>query len=323
MGSSVLRFLPYYDAGKAIPYFDQLYGVQENRTIWWSDALDLLFRTQANPNTKDIPGLIALYQKHEKPLFSGYLRKFVPPNKVVISEFSDRFRDPEGHNQTVTITLLDVSAEGNSKAVTEFMTALLNVKQCNTLIRKTDGYKYYAYLKTDVAGVDPAQQKQRGKDLDEIGFYPELKVVIQYPEGGYGYQQEEFFNGKSELSGIVLLDKGQEVCLQKKMVTNTGTVGRLAEDGKYIVGVKLGELMIEGAKNQNEYSANYFRSGDDFINLNKYLIANGLRTVCLTENGLRTVCHDEDDPRPVLHYFGLADPAPDGVKKILTVGAAQ
>ena len=170
MGSSVIRFLAHFDASKAIPYFDQLYSVQENRPIVWSDAFDLLFRTQNNPKTKDIPGLTALYQKHEGPLFSGYLREFVPPNKVVISEFSDAYQPPEVRNQTVTITLLFVSADMNTKAVREFMTALLNVKQCDTLIRKTEEYKYYN-LKTDEA-------KNQAKQFAEWAFYPQLEVFF-------------------------------------------------------------------------------------------------------------------------------------------------
>jgi hypothetical protein len=59
MGSSHIRFLARFDASKVIPYFDPLYSVQENHTIGWLDAFDLLFRIQTNPETKDIPGLTA------------------------------------------------------------------------------------------------------------------------------------------------------------------------------------------------------------------------------------------------------------------------
>jgi hypothetical protein len=292
MGSSVIRFLANFDASKAIPYFDQLYSVQENRSIWWSEAFDLLFRTQINPTTKDIPGLTALYQKHEKPLFSGYLRKFVPPNKVVISEFSDAYQPSEIRNQTVAITLLSVSADGNSKAVTDFMAALLNVKQCNTLIRETEGYKYYN-LKTDEA-------KNQAKQTAERAFYPQLQVVIEYP-WKYEDYQEEFFNSKNEFSENILIDKEQSVCLQKE---------------EFVTRVNIGQLMLDGIENKNEYSPSYLRRNyNDFINLNQYLIA----------NGLRTVDDDADDPRqarPSFRWFH-GDPAPDGVKKILTVGAAH
>jgi len=160
MGSSVVRFLANFDAGNAISYFDQLYSVQENRTIWWSEAFDLLFRTQINPKTKDIPGLTALYQKHEKPLFSGYLRKFVPPNKVVISELHDAYQPPE------------------------------------------------VRLMTDEA-------KNQAKQLAERAFYPQLKVVIEYP-WKYEDYQEELFNSKNEFSGIILLYKEQPVCPPKR-----------------------------------------------------------------------------------------------------------
>jgi hypothetical protein len=238
-----------------------------------------------------------MYQKHEKPLFSGYLRKFVPPNKVVVSEYNDAFLPPQVRNRTVTIALLSVSADTNAKAVTDFMADWLNVKQCDTLIRKTEGYKFYSYL-TDGA-------KQQSKEMAQRGFYPQLKVVIEYPWVSH-YQQEEFFNGRNEFSGSVLLEKGQSVCLRKEN-----------DLGDLLVDVKLGQLMLEGAKNQNGFSAEYFeRSAEnDFINLNQYLIV----------NGLRTVDREEDDPRPAHQYFSLfnADPTPDGVKKILTIGAAQ
>jgi hypothetical protein len=74
--------------------------------------------------------------------------------------------------------------------------------------------------------------------------------------------------------------------------------------------------MLDGIENKNQYSASYLRRNyNDFINLNQYLIA----------NGLRTVDDDADDPRQAQPSFRSfhGDPAPDGVKKILTVGAAQ
>jgi hypothetical protein len=214
-----------------------------------------------------------------------------------VSEYNDAFQPPQLRNQTVTVTLLSVSADTDTKAVTDFMAALLNVKQCNTLIRETEGYKFYS-LKTDEA-------KRQAKEMAQRGFYPQLKVVIKYPRGN-GDQQEEFFNGRNEFSGIVLLEKGQSVCLRKE-----------SDLGDFVVFVKLGQLMLEGAKNQNEFSTDYFQqsAANDFINLNQYLIA----------NGLRTLDSDEDDPRPPHQYFRLFnfDPTPDGVKKILTIGAAQ
>src|SRR5207248_2433662 len=109
------------------------------RPIWWTEAFDLWFRTQTNPKTKDIPGLIALYREHNEPLFSGYIRKFLSPNKVVISRHNDVFNPPNMRNKTVTVTLLGVSADPNTKAVSNFMNALMNVKQCNTLIHTKEG----------------------------------------------------------------------------------------------------------------------------------------------------------------------------------------
>jgi hypothetical protein len=172
---------------------------------------------------------------------------------------NDTLMPPGVRNQTISITLLNVAADSDTKAVTDFMAALLNVKQCNTLIRETEGYKLYTNLKTE-------KDKQQAKELAELGFYPQLKVVIQYP-WAYDYQQEEFFNARNELSGIVLLEKGQSVCMKK--------------EGEFPAQVKLGQLMLEGAKDQSEFIADYFQpsAANDFINLNQYLIANGLRTV--------------------------------------------
>jgi hypothetical protein len=142
--------------------------------------------------------------------------------------------------------------------------------------------------------------------MAERGSYPQLSVVIKYPRTNNEYAQEEFFNSRNELSGVVLLDKGQSVCIKKE--------GKLVED------VNLGQLMLEGAKNQNEYSGPFQSTVNDFISLNQYLIG----------NGLRSLDRDEDDPRaPDLNaqlewsLVSNADLTPDGMKKILTVGAVQ
>ena len=76
--------------------------------------------------------------------------------------------------------------------------------------------------------------------------------------------------------------------------------------------------MLEGAKNQDGYGVYWFQhsSASEFINLNQYLVA----------NALRSAASDENDPRPGHQFFGIpinAMPTPDGVKKILTVGATQ
>jgi len=270
-----------------------LYSNSDNRNITWDDAFDLLFRTQTNPATKDIPGLLALYREHDKPLFSGHLQKFVPPNKVVISEFSGTFAPPGIRNKMIALTLLGVSADSDTKPVAEFMAALLNVKACNTLTRETEEYKFLSYLKGD-------KDRQQAKEMAERSFYPQLAVVIQDPLAS-DHQQEEFFNGENELSGIVLLGKGQSVCGKK--------------EENLILPVKLGALMLEGESDQTKFSAEYFwpSASNDFIDLNQYLVA----------NRLAKPDHDDGDPRQARQYYGsfIPDPTPDGVKKILTVGA--
>ena len=287
-----------FDHNKLIPYFDALYSAPENRTIWWSGAFDLLFRTQTNPETKDIPALTLLYRQHNRPIISGYLRKFIPPNKVVISDSNDAFKPPPGASGSPqTVTLLGVSEDSNTKAVSDFMAALLNIKQCNTLIRQTEEYKFYTYLKNE-------EDRQRSKEVAERAFYPQLKVLVEYP-WKHDYKQEEFFNARDELSGVVLLDKTQSVCAAKK-------------EGESIASVNLGQLMLEGVKDQNDFSAYWLdekSAANGFINLNQYL----------KTNRLRGVNREEDDPRPGHQYFSdfFAEPTPEGVKKILTVGAAQ
>ena len=74
---------------KVIDYFDTLYRLPENRNVWFADAYDLVVRKTTNPETKDLPLLLAMYRKHHRPLFKGYLRGFVSPNKVIVSEYSD------------------------------------------------------------------------------------------------------------------------------------------------------------------------------------------------------------------------------------------
>ena len=259
-----------------------------------SDAFDLLFRTQIDSDTKDIPGLTALYRNHEKPLFHGYLRNFVPPNKVVISEFPDSHLPTAARNQSITLTLLSVSADPNTKTVTEFMKALLNVKQCNTLISEKESYKYFT------GNPQSDKDKEQAKKQAESYFTPLLEVVIMYP-WAYDYQQEEFFNEKNELSGIVLLERTQSVCHKK--------------DNEFVHAVNLGQLMLQGT-DETTFSAPYFLkgAGDDFINLNQYLAANGLRAV---DQG-------RDDPRETKFFIPInLTPTPEGIKTILKVGAAQ
>ena len=129
--------------------------------------------------------------------------------------------------------------------------------------------------------------------------HPELQVVIQYPVGDNAYGLEDFFNERNELSGIIVLPKKPTVCIK----TDT-------ELKETWVDVSLGQLMMDGAKNEYSLSPFFFAgaSGNDFINLNAYLIANGL------------VATDHNSYLVTLPYV---DPTPNGVKRILTVGAAQ
>lgn len=229
-------------------------------------------------------------------MISGYLRKFTPPNKVIISQFNDTFKPPEIKDTQQTVTLLGVSADGDTNPVNDFMTALLNIKQCNTLIRKTEEYKYQKFFYNE------GESRQRFKEATEHAFYPQLKVGIEYP-WQHDYKQEEFFNARDELSAVVLLDKTQSVCAKK--------------EGESVASVNLGQLMLEGVKDQNDFSAYWFdekSAANGFINLNQYL----------KTNGLRGVNREEDDPRRGHQYFSnfFAEPTPEGVKKILLVGAA-
>ena len=86
----------------------------------------------------------------------------------------------------------------------------------------------------------------------------------------------------------------------------------------------LGQLMLAGAKNQDEYSAPWLgyssealwhgHRADGFININQYLTTNGLQKV--DDVG-------QNNPRPAAKYFGpvSATPTKEGVAKVLTVGA--
>jgi hypothetical protein len=294
-GATYTHFLPQFDLSKLLSYFDQLYQDAANRTIRLDDAFDLALRMQTNPETKDVPALVAMYRKHEEPMFSGYLRKFVQPNKVIVSEFSDAYHPTDIENKLNTITLLGISADSKTnKAVGEFMRALLNIKKCNTLIPSTEVYKHYTYLKTDT-------DRQNAKNIAERGFYPQLEVVVHYPLI-HEYQQEEFFNERDELSAIILLKKEQTVCYK--------------EDGGLVKSVNLGQLMLDGSTDHDEYDAQYIgRRGNDFINFNQYLGA----------NELRSLEDDESDPRPARKYFNPFKVAatPKGVQNILTIGAEK
>jgi hypothetical protein len=54
-------------------------------------------------------------------------------------------------------------------------------------------------------------------------------------------EEEEFFNGKDELSGVVLLKRTQSVCLKK--------------ENEFVQDVKLGQLMLQGVEDKTAYGA--------------------------------------------------------------------
>jgi len=143
--------------------------------------------------------------------------------------------------------------------------------------------------------------------MEERGFYPQLEVLIHYPVQ-YDYQQEEFFDKKSELSGVILLHKHQTVCDEKR-------------DGELLKSVDLGQLMLAGAKDQSEFNAVFLGDpGDAFIDLNKYLAT----------NRLQKLADQDSDPRPAAGYYhGIlelslaAPPTKEGVERVLTVGASD
>jgi hypothetical protein len=81
--------------------------------------------------------------------------------------------------------------------------------------------------------------------------------------------------------------------------------------------VKMRSDPVDGPFFERQYSIQNFdkSAAGRFINLNQYLIA----------NGLRTAGSEGSDPRRYAssYYPWHAEPTPDGVKKILTVGAPQ
>jgi hypothetical protein len=202
-------------------------------------------------------------------------------------------------NEINTVTLLGISSNANTPALEQFMRALLNIKNCNTLIRATDVYKYL-YLKDE-------NERENAKELEQKAFSQQLKVLVYYPFAFETRGPEEFFNAADELSAIVLLERSQTVCSE----TMEGFKEPLLRS------VTLGQLLLAGAAegNQNQkYSAPWLEDGgNSFINLNQYL----------TTNGLQKIDADHNDPRPAAKDFLWFDGAPtkEGVEKVLTVGA--
>lgn len=257
MGSKGKLRLLSVDIPEMITYFDGLYSARQNWPIWFMDAYDLALRKKTNPNTIDLPLLTTMYREHKKPLFNGYLQKFLPPNKVVVAEFSDsshsaRLIEMYG-NKTNTVTLLGISGELSSK-LSDFMTALLNVRQCNTLIRSEDYYKYIEF-KTE-------KERENAKNIAK-GRSTQLEILISYPVI-HPEQQEEFFNHDHELSGVLLLEKNEQVC-DRKM-----------NDMNWLQPVTVGDLMLAGSDQKDLFSPLWLND-NKHINLNAYIVANGLQ----------------------------------------------
>jgi hypothetical protein len=243
-----------------------------------------------------------MYQNRHKPIRSGYLRGFSPPNKVLISEHDDAmpksFVERFG-NKINSVTLLGISSNTNTPALEQFMRALLNIKNCHTLIKATDVYKYL-YLKDE-------NEREKAKELERTAFSKQLKVLVFYPFAFETRGPEEFFNAAGELSAIVSLEGSQTVCSE----TMEGFKEPLLRS------VTLGQLLLAGAakSNQNQkYDAPWLEEGGNaFINLNQYL----------TTNGLQKIESNQNDPRLAAKYFLWVDgtPTKEGVEKVLTVGA--
>ena len=299
-GTAAVKFFPYLDENQQRIYFDHLYSSRKNKTISFDESFDLAMRKHTNPQTKDVHPLLDMYRKGLKPIFNGYLRGFLPPNKVTVSEFSSSQSSASYvkriGNKTATVALLGVSSDADNRASSTdaFMKRLLNLKTCNSLIRQNDAYNYYTF--------STKQQREQEKKMEEFYFFPELEMTVFYPLE-WEYQQEEFFDGTGELSGVVLLKKHQTICYQK--------------NHDLISPVTLGQLMLGGTKDPDAYSAIWLgHPGDAFIDLNRYLIENGLRRMDVHQN----------DPRPAARIFetlrfdGNA-PTKEGVEKVMAVGA--
>jgi hypothetical protein len=311
----------YITLDKLVEYLDNLYSNVQNRMIWITDAFDLAVRADQQKRnldefasqgravyTGDLPLLISMYREHESPIIGGYLRSFVSPNKVIVSDLPDNDRMLQdtasygGHNYSQTITMLGVSAEGGNADVDRFMGALIKVKECNTVVKITDQYKYLDY--------HTEEERLRTKELERMTFYPQLDVVVVYPQN---YEdRSQFLNKNGNLAGIILLKRSQKVCVQL-------FDQKLRSPESYIT---LGALMTAGAKDERRYAAPGWLNSSaqsDFINLNQYLTDNHL---------LKSRDLDKDDPQMAwgesfshMQWFEEY-PTKEGVEKVLTVGGA-
>ena len=249
-----------------------------------------------------------MYRQHESPIISGYLRYFVPPNKINISRYPDnpvtteslqQFASVGAHYYTQTITMLGISSEASGPDVDRFMWALINVKECNTLVPLTEEYKYV-----------PSSASFWLKEVIERYFSRQIKVIIAYPTDHY---QNLYFDETEELAGVVLLDRSEDVCLQLHDQKLTFPESH----------VRLGSLMTTGAKDEKRYAEPGWLDSStrsEFINLNQYLTSNGY---------LKRSNFDKSDPQIqqgdsdfYMRWFD-EDPVKEGIKKVLTVGGAS
>ncbi|HEV2545910.1 MAG TPA: hypothetical protein VGU20_01095 [Stellaceae bacterium] len=285
-------------------YFDHLYAEPANRSIDWALALDLAQRSAISGENGDLPHLVRMYREHHIPPLNAYLKSFISPNKVVVSRFDDSawsedYLSKNGWKNTdYVVTLVGVSEDPSTEPLNKLMAALLNIKQCKSLRPDTEAYKFYTYLKTD-------KEREEERDREQNFFSTRLKVVINYDPHPY---QQRFFNQRGELSAEILLDKAERICWDASQQSSFGAAKP----------VTLGDIMLSGAANSNNDFGGALRErGSEFISLNQYLIANGLR------KGVE----DQKDPRhlsgQVSFFAFLASALPTGVTKVLQIGEAN
>jgi len=141
-------------------------------------------------------------------------------------------------NETQTITLIGLPTSSTPQLL-KFMTALLNIKNCRSMIKFTEVYKYYPY-KSD-------EEKEKATKDAEYVFSMDLEAWVRYPDN-----PDQFFNERGELSATILLDRYQIVCYKQ------------AEYSAFVP-VTLGDLMLSKAAPAGR------------IDLNHYLIVNKLQ----------------------------------------------
>jgi hypothetical protein len=223
---------------------------------------------------------------------SGYIQKFVPPNKLVIAQWDDSARgkvlSQQYGNQTETITMLGLASTPSTPALDEFMNALLNVKSCHTLMTEADALSQ--------GGHPLSEPLQKGM---LAGYSTELDVVVNYPNETDTDTGPQFFNAKGELSADILIDMTRGVCDRPD-----ASIGAAV--------VTIGDLLL-GKGDKSDFEPVLATPANKFISLNAYLLANELQP-------------GEDmhgDPRPAsqFYYGAKSKPLPDAVAEVLKIGA--